>query len=233
MSTVKSTYWSVTINNPTPDDEEAVNLARQKGWTVEGQKEVGKEGTPHYQLMVKTPQVRFSAIKKQFPRAHIEPARNASALQQYVHKDETRVAPLPIQSEMYPSLTKFWELIYERVEQFPRENYEGREGALAQFDDIVRELIVEGYHVETIAINPSTRSCWNRYAQAILWRAQTEIRARLDTAKTEVIENITLPTTNAIEAQGTSSPQGEEDDASSGSEVSDSEEFSESEYQEV
>ena len=85
-STSRSNIWSLTINNPTADDEECIQLARQKGWKVEGQKEVGKEGTPHYQLMLKTPQVRFSAVKKLFPRAHIEIARNATALAQYVTK---------------------------------------------------------------------------------------------------------------------------------------------------
>lgn len=47
-STDRATAWSVTINNPNESDEEAINLARQKGWTVQGQKEVGDEGTPHY-----------------------------------------------------------------------------------------------------------------------------------------------------------------------------------------
>jgi len=72
--TDRATVWSVTINNPTPSDEEGIALARQRGWQVEGQKEKGSEGTEHYQLMVKTPQVRFSAVKKAFPRGHIEAA---------------------------------------------------------------------------------------------------------------------------------------------------------------
>lgn len=39
--------WSVTINNPTQSDEDAIHQARQRGWSVEGQKEVGEQGTPH------------------------------------------------------------------------------------------------------------------------------------------------------------------------------------------
>ena len=69
-STKRSTCWSVTINNPTADDEECIALARQVNWTVEGQLEKGVEGTLHCQLMVKTPQVRFSALKKMFPSAY-------------------------------------------------------------------------------------------------------------------------------------------------------------------
>lgn len=70
-------------------------------------------GTPHYQLMVKTPQMRFSALKKQFPRAHIDEARNAQALQQYVHKEETRIGTLVEENEYYPSLAKMWDLFQE------------------------------------------------------------------------------------------------------------------------
>lgn len=39
--------WSVTINNPTEADEDSIHRARQKGWKVWGQKEVGEEGTEH------------------------------------------------------------------------------------------------------------------------------------------------------------------------------------------
>lgn len=77
----RSRYWSLTINNPTQEDEEAIALARQRGWKVEGQKEVGKEGTPHYQLCLDcSQQQRFSAVKKAFPRAHIEAAKSVVAL---------------------------------------------------------------------------------------------------------------------------------------------------------
>lgn len=77
----RARYWSLTINNPTPDDEERIALARQRGWRVEGQLEKGEEGTPHYQLCLDCgAQQRFSAVKKAFPRAHIEAAKSAVAL---------------------------------------------------------------------------------------------------------------------------------------------------------
>lgn len=98
--TDRGTCWSLTINNPTQDDEDAIHIARQKGWKVEGQKERGEQGTEHYQLMLRTPQVRFSAVKKQFPRAHIELARNPSALATYVSKEETRLQPLAQTNQM-------------------------------------------------------------------------------------------------------------------------------------
>lgn len=110
----RATCWSLTINNPTEDDDECIARARQKGWKVDGQPEKGeKDRTRHYQLILKTPQVRFSAVKKAFPRAHIQIARNPAALEQYCHKEETRDGELPSSSDKYPSLSKFWMLVYK------------------------------------------------------------------------------------------------------------------------
>jgi len=115
MSTTRSNHWSLTINNPSEADFEAIERARQKGWKVTGQLEKGENGTPHYQLHLQTPQIRFSAVKKAFPRAHIEVARNVQALETYVNKEETRFGVLPSSQEMYPSLSKFWRLVWRRV----------------------------------------------------------------------------------------------------------------------
>lgn len=197
-STERSCTWSLTINNPNDGDEELINLARQKGWKVEGQKEVGKEGTIHYQLMVKTPQTRFSTIKKAFPRAHIEIARNVAALEQYVHKEETRVGELVSQSDMYPSLNKLWDLIYEYCistnVNFNRIRVRG-ECPLDTFDYAIRFLILQGYNVESLASNPSTRSCWKNYGYELMKRSadrqtdrQQEKLSRRDSITTNAYE---------------------------------------------
>lgn len=113
-SQIRANCWSVTINNPTAEDMEALSVANAKpGWSVKGQLEVGESGTPHYQLMVKSPQVRWSAVKRIFPRGHIEPARNAAALAEYVAKQDSRVAALPTQSRYYPTLTAFYALVLD------------------------------------------------------------------------------------------------------------------------
>jgi len=192
-TTARSTCWSLTINNPTGDDEEQINLARQKGWKVEGQLEKGSEGTPHYQLRVMTPQIRFSAMKKAFPRAHIEAARDSIALGRYVTKEETRVSGLPTGQDRYPSLSKLWELIYqhyntqdkygwdilsleEDAPSFYNEQADARltKTPLVVFDEAVRALIIEGYHVESIAANPSTRSMWKLYARELIARSHRQ-----------------------------------------------------------
>lgn len=193
--------WSVTINNPDEQDEECVNIARQKGWQVLGQLEKGENGTPHYQLAVKTPQVRFSALKKMFPRAHIEVAKSAPALLRYVEKEATRVADLPTQQDKYPSLSKYWQLVFRHLNGLGKDGLdfialeegkvkfynEGREklyreAPLKMLDESTRDLIRQGYHVEGIGGNPNTRSQWKLYSDAIILRSyQTEISVDIDT----------------------------------------------------
>lgn len=209
MSTQKSTYWSVTINNPTEADDENVQQALQKGWKVEGQKEKGENGTIHYQIALRTPnQQRFSAVKKAFPRAHIEIARNPLALKQYVAKEETRVGELPENSEYYPSLSKLWDLIYKYgadnliwdMVQVPEivvvfeKHWEIEEqlkkDPLAWFDYTINALIEEGYHVESMASNPQNRFAWKTYWKSLLIRSALkdweECRRKEENARTNV-----------------------------------------------
>lgn len=205
--TERATSWSITINNPGPADEEAIALARQKGWKVEGQLEKGQNGTPHYQLMVKTPQVRFSALKKQFPRAHIEVARNAAALANYVHKEETREAALSTSQDKYPSLSKYWQLIYKVLSDDGPAEYEHDwdrmqdKAKLDLLDEASYRLIYDGYHVETLAVNPQTRAAFAKFARAILVRAyadsQTD-RQPVHAAET-IIQEINIPNASVSE----------------------------------
>lgn len=179
----RANCWSVTINNPIKADEENIQLARQKGWKVEGQLEKGEQGTPHYQLMVKTPQVRFSAVKKQFPRAHIEVARNVSALSQYVTKEDTRTGSLPETSEKYPSLAKLWDLFQEWHDKRPNTEVDedllidvkqiaNSDQRLEHFDQFIADAIVRGYHVETMGVNPQIRACVKNYMYQLLKRSR-------------------------------------------------------------
>lgn len=169
----RATNWSVTINNPTASDEEAIAHARQKGWTVEGQLEKGENGTPHYQLHVKTPQSRFSALKSAFPRAHIEVARNPKALSSYVHKADTKVAELPTQSELYPSLQKLWDMFADFVNNKEYQNLVDTDPdqRLVIFDKFIRHCITQGYVVETMAVNPQVRSIVKNYVEEIIFRS--------------------------------------------------------------
>lgn len=220
----RATIWSLTINNPTEADEEDIARARQKGWKVDGQLEKGENGTTHYQLILKTPQVRFSAVKKAFPRAHIEVARNPTALEQYVKKDDTRVSALSSSSDKYPSLSKFWMLMYNEIVEnnwlnwgeqpfaqwwkeafddleYTRFNYDRNvpidaqnDFAQVMFEEVVRRLIKEGYHVEHF-YSPPNISVFRKFYFAILWRCYIEKSQQTD-RQTDALESqeVNIPT---------------------------------------
>jgi len=209
MTDNRATAWSLTINNPTPSDEEGIALARQRGWKVEGQLEKGKDGTPHYQLLVKTPQVRFSAVKKAFPRAHIEVCRNVVALQQYVKKEDTRQSTLPTTQEKYPSLSRYWELISQWLnDKYPYIMCGDSPLTLEHLDKATYALIYQGYHVEGIATNPSTRSAWKLYGEAIMMRAQHKETARQTDVRSDDEQSIVVPEYNNGTILGQSSATG-------------------------
>lgn len=197
----RATCFSVTINNPTDRDEEEIALARQRGWKVDGQLERGKSGTPHYQLIVRTPQVRLSTVTKQFRRGHVEIARNPLALQRYVHKEESREAEMPTSQEMYPSQQMVWnwfgslpitsQMIHERYCVYARQMRNARiydptapqemryaewrdQYLLDQFDEMMAQKIREGYFCELIAVNPQVRSAVKKFGLAILERSRRQ-----------------------------------------------------------
>jgi len=228
MNTTRSTCWSLTIANPTAKQEEEIALARQKGWEVTGQKERGEGGLEHYQLMLKTPQVRFSAVKKSFATAHIEIARNQAALATYVNKEETRVGTLPKAQDKYPSLSKFWDLIWSyccahnlvRITDkgfLWRYKDDHKPIPLNILDDATRYLIKEGYHVEGIACNPSTRSAFKNYSLAILERCYAAIDRQTDSAS-EDTQSVSIPTINETslreDLSGSGTDQEEDDEGS-------------------
>lgn len=205
MTQDRATAWSITINNPISADEENIALARQRGWKVEGQLEKGESGTPHYQLLVKTPQVRFSAVKSQFPRSHIEKARNVAALTTYVKKEDTRVGTLSSQQDRYPSLSKSWELFTEWIDErrllFAALSWSPDEW-LEQYDNCISDLIADGYHVESIAVNPGVRSAVKKFGYSITCRSRNEINAKLTQTDKDrqTPENIVAPDIqNALE----------------------------------
>lgn len=208
----RATCWSVTINNPNKSDDDNIAMAKQKsGWAVYGQKEVGESGTPHYQLMITTPQVRFSAIKKAFPRSHIEIARDKKALTKYVNKEDTRIAILPTDSK-YPSLQTLWDMFYDYLVLDNQENRFcriGEDERLLIFDQFISERIEEGYIVETMAVNPQIRSSIKKFGRSIIIRSNI----RRQTDRQTVENNVELGSiTNGTENEGASRTEDEEDE---------------------
>lgn len=207
----RATCWSVTINNPNKADDENIAMAKQKsGWAVYGQKEVGENGTEHYQLMITTPQVRFSAMKKAFPRSHIEVARDRKALTKYVNKEDTRTGTLP-KDNRYPSMQTLWDMFAEWLDDKGSWWNWDSDKALKQFDTFICSKIDEGYVVETMAVNPQIRSCVKNYFVSIVQRSN--VRRQTDRQTDE--NNVAV---NGINAESSSCSTGEDAEARSPSE---------------
>lgn len=226
----RATCWSVTINMKTTKRETAdewIHVARSKGWKVHGQiEQAPTTGTLHYQLMVETPQTRFSAIKKAFPTAHIEICRNKAALAQYVEKEDTRVAGLVQENDKYPSVAKFWRLIYKFYDVEDDSGWdladdqevmfcdadrqrELEKDPLAFLDQVTAELIRQGYVVDHIITNPAVRSFWKKFYAAILYRTRETDRQT---------DSVVLPTVEHNDASVDESVLREEDEQGSGEE---------------
>lgn len=178
----RGTCWSITINNPVEGDYKCDLPA---GWKLTGQLEEGEKGTPHFQGMLKTNQVRFSAIKKVFPRAHIELAKNAKALEKYVHKVETRTQEVRDNVSTLPTLFEYQGIIADMwvEEDFQRRWNVACENigtnsvpdmdvvAMRYIDSLVASDIERGRRgAEFIGINPMWRSSWKLFWRSIIKR---------------------------------------------------------------
>jgi len=169
------TWYSVVINNPTPADEVDINSARSMGWTIEGQLEVGKNGTPHYQLAVCT-QEPWKVVKGQFPRANIQEAQDPEALRKYVVKEATRVldltvAPKPRKRAQPQGSAAFYESVFEEAyTQFGMAVDEmiKNDDTLKVYDLAVNQLILEnGYDTAVRATRPDVRAAYRKYRYAM------------------------------------------------------------------
>lgn len=177
----RGTCWCVVINNPTDEDYKEINNL-PAGWSIDGQPETGKEGTYHLQLMLKTPQQRWSAIKKHFKRARIELARNATALAKYVVKDDTRAgeriqikSSIPTIFEYQTIIAKEWveDEFQERLKRAIKSDKvpDIDEVAMCYIDSLVSTDIRSGRRgAEWISINPMWRCSWKKFWRDIIIR---------------------------------------------------------------
>lgn len=237
----RATCWSVTINlgrTKVETAEEWIHAARARGWRVTGQVEKAPTtGMLHYQLMLSTPQTRFSAIKSAFPAAHIEIAKRKIALSQYVVKEATRVADLPQEDEKYPTTAKFWNLVYQHHNTGNTSGWdESDEDAVRFYDDnrqkeleanplafldlTAADLIRRGYVIDHLITNPAIRSFWNKFHAEVLYRTRA-IDRQTDRQKdrlAEVAQNDA--TSSSGRTEGTGAAETADDGTETGSEGS-------------
>lgn len=191
--TERGNWWSITYFPP--DDiamgsEEVCKshcdawMLRQlpQGWKIEGQMERCPDTQRlHIQACLRTPQTRCSTVRHNFPRCKVLIAIKPIALQQYVHKEDTRVAELAKHEEMTiwafsEKIASEWknETFHELTKNISFEDLiKGKkdEMALCYMDSIVSDLIVSGVRgAEFMGVNPMLRSAWKKYWKAILAR---------------------------------------------------------------
>jgi hypothetical protein len=184
---VRATHWSVTAFYDTPKTpakstrEYQIEDARRKGWIVSGQPEKCPEtGAFHFQLSVKTPQVRARAIMDIFPQAEVQVARNGPALDNYVLKEETRAGEL---KKVSVAITwsnvcdKFFDWLYQSdiEELWKTRDYEKR---MELWDEFIDESIGQGIRCELIGVNPQYRSSIQKYWNGMCVQAQARRQDR-------------------------------------------------------
>lgn len=226
------TYWFDTENSPPKAKvDEYIERARQKGYIINGQIEKSPTtGNFHYQLQVKGPRERRSALKKLLPTAHIEKTKKDIALKQYVKKEDTRVAPMLDADDKYPTANKLWELIFREYDQPDNKNgwehdcdgsdlpevqlyYDSDQKALeadplAFFDMMMGRLIRRGYYVDVLACNPAIRSFWKKFWRDVLYRTRETVR-QTDKQNELISQTVDIPTIDAGENDEEGTPAAE------------------------
>ena len=107
-------------------------------------------------------------------------------MKNYVHKEDTRAAELTDSGNYVTSQRRLWELVVDVLESdsIPKEYrivagedvaYSDRYEPLAAFDYACDVNIRRGFYcIESMAVNPQTRSAWSKFWRAIIARRQQD-----------------------------------------------------------
>lgn len=169
QSSQRAALWSITINNPTQEDRDALKAHPSFVKMVKYQDEIGDEGTLHIQGAVQTAQVRFAAIKKWLPRAHIEIARNKQALLNYVAKEDTAVpdTQVVVQADYLAmdsalKLIASYPLDFEVWSRTTSVQRRGKDHAFEkdEFWHAVRQILIQRPQAVGLFTNPQLERAW-------------------------------------------------------------------------
>lgn len=178
-------------------------------WHLEGQIEKGKDSQDkeHAQLFLKTPQVRGTAVTKVFPNCMIDEARNQFALQQYVHKEDTRIGEFMTIKNTSPQ----WHVVRDKFFDWLIENEpfyghikddmdERVSPRLNLWDKFIIVSIKEGMNIDVIGVNPQYRSCIRRYWEGYVYTAEqrqtTDVDKKTDKTKDNFLHAVAPPPQN-------------------------------------
>jgi len=168
---MKTTDWSLTYwltDGRTREGLDALVQQMPSDWHLEGQIEQGVNSQQklHAQLYLKTPQTRGTRIAKFFPATDILPADNKFALQNYVHKEETRVGEFKTIENRSPQ----WHVVRDRFYEWFCDTHADKlafriddEEKLKYWDIFIGISLEEGMNVDVLGVNPQYRSCIMKY----------------------------------------------------------------------
>lgn len=205
-SEMKTTHWMLVYwltEGRTRADFDALVQNMPTDWHIEGQVEQGEtsDGKLHLQLYLKTPQTRGTRIAKFFPSTTIDEARNQFALQNYVHKEETRVAEFKTVENRSPQWSVVSDKFFDWVLREKTDNgFFGvpDEERLKLWDTFIGLSIREGMRIDVIGVNPQYRSCiiryWTDYLEFAKTRASVDNCLDKDKDKTEEVAEVVVPT---------------------------------------
>lgn len=200
-SDMKTTRWSITMwftaeTGYTKETLHQFSQAMPQDWAVEGQIEQGEgsDGRLHAQLFLKTPQTRGSRIAKFFPKCHIEEARKAIALQQYVHKEQTRVDEFKTVENKFPHWKEVRIRFYDWFVKYKLEHYPHRledDNKMKFWDEFICVSILEKMEVHLVGVNPQYRSAIMKYWEADLQCAVDRVAIEQHTPSVDKIDRQT------------------------------------------
>lgn len=195
-SEMKTNKWAITYwltEGRTKETLEQLVQSMPSNWAVEGQIEQGVDSQQklHAQLFLKTEQTRGTKIQKYFPNCHISEAKNAFALSNYVHKEETRVDVFKTVENRSPQWSVVCQKFFDWVIQDPikmraRDSTEHDQQCerLEIWDHFIGISIEEGMHVDLIGVNPQYRSAvrgyWISYVRRAVLNSQTFVDKKTD-----------------------------------------------------
>lgn len=168
---MKTTKWSMVYwltEGRTRESFDACIQNMPQDWAIEGQPEKGKssDDKEHMQMFLKTPQCRGTRIQKFFPGATFDEARNQFALQNYVHKEETRIGEFKTVENRSPQ----WHVVRDKFYEWYVTNHAEQlsfrvddEEKLKYWDQFIGLSLEDGMNVDVIGVNPQYRSCIMRY----------------------------------------------------------------------
>nr|WAE43257.1 MAG: replication associated protein [Cressdnaviricota sp.] len=171
-TTSRASCWSITaFNEDIPRLEDKTNFPAFVKEVWGGRETAPTTGTLHFQgAVVCNTQVRFSAIKKWLPTAHIEVAIRADALKKYCMKSETAAGPKQVLSNPDKFL-KFHEALIMVAEHVDYAAWRHEEPS-TWYNGAVRSILMKQPALAGLFANPTmkrfyadTWSVWRHHAE--------------------------------------------------------------------